>query len=104
MRVDQTGDTISILSPVRLDLQSNTCSGAIYDERRVLTAASCTDGIEAEDITVWLGDGESGHAVCGFNYQLQDLKGYFKDEDIIMLDLCEPLTLTEGKFYIFWKI
>ena len=95
MRVDQTGDIISILSPVRLDLQSNTCSGAIYDERRVLTAALCTDGIEAEDITVWLGDtSESGHAVCGFNQQRLE----FKDKDITVLDLCDPLTLSQGKF------
>ena len=68
------------------------------DERSILTAADCTDGIEAEDITVWVGDtSESGHAVCGFNQQRLE----FKDKDITVLDLCDPLTLSQGKFLYF---
>ena len=90
---------LKILSAVLLvkTNSSNVCGGAIIDEKNILADADCTEGIEAQDITVWVGDnyGESDHAVC----DKPELKGNFQEmKDVTMLQLCEPLTFSEGKF------
>merc|ERR1712001_239096 len=58
---------------VRLDINGRMCGGSIIHQKFILTAASCTEGRYARDITVWVGDhnrrrvgdGESEHEVCG---------------------------------------
>ena len=107
---------ILILSAVRLEVKSDTCYGAIIDEKNILAAAVCTQGKEAEDFTVWVGDyksssdAETDHAVCGLTQQPPLLERFWEErnkelvpedkKDVTMLHLCEPITFSKGKFYI----
>ena len=100
-------------SPVLLETTKGStvslCGGSIIDEKNILTAAHCTDG--KDSITVWvkdhnrlLPDGESKEFVCGWTQhpEFERIQDY-PNKDISILHLCEPLTFTDGKLYVFYN-
>ena len=87
-------------------MHGEMCGGSIVHKKYVLTAAKCTAGLYARDVTVWVsdhnrrvGDGESGHEVCGI-VQHPDYSGKPNyDNNIALLRLCDSLVFSRGKFF-----
>lgn len=88
---------------VRLDINGGMCGGSIIHQKYLLTAAVCTEGKYARDITAWVSDhnrrvsdGESDHEVCGI-VQHPDYSGEPNyDNNIAILRLCDPLEFSRG--------